>query len=40
MNPDLILDHQTVVRRWGEDQGSDTVNAAYLPELDIMEAVL
>jgi hypothetical protein len=31
MNPDLILDHQTVVRRCGEDQGSDTVNAAYLP---------
>ncbi|CAH1382844.1 unnamed protein product, partial [Tenebrio molitor] len=21
MNPDLILDHQTVVRRCGEDQG-------------------
>jgi hypothetical protein len=30
----------TVVRRCGEDQGSDTVNAAYLPEVDIMEAVL
>jgi hypothetical protein len=40
MNPDLILDYQTVVRRCGEDQGSDTVNAAYLPEVDIMEAVV
>jgi hypothetical protein len=40
MDLGLVRDHQTVVRKSGEDQGSDTVNAAYLPELDLMEAAL
>jgi hypothetical protein len=39
--PRLTVEHrrEEIVRRRDKDQGSDTVNAAYLPELDIMEAV-